>query len=306
LVNIQSTAANRPRELALCPPASLSLPRTSDILRNILSQNPDVQVFSVERILAAIGANPNHLETSLVMFSLPAIVPVPAPRGMVTLPTTAIASQLISGGQKPIQLPRFVRRKAVSRRALAVAIHAALPVLEAAEKIMRPRWSWVSESAVRRAVGLFVFLLAIGVAFPLFGFSSLHATSIFVMALGMAEKDGLAVLVGMAVGVLSFALIAASGMSARALRSKAVKWLRKMGRKLGILVVARALQRRGYTRLAKLLTLQWSDVLMCWDPERGAPWHDAAPRAAAPRVAALQPVSKRAASPLLAPAPRAA
>jgi hypothetical protein len=105
----------------------------------------------------------------------------------------------------------------------------------------------------------------------------------------------------MAVGVLSFALIAASGMSARALRSKALNWLRKMGRKLGISVVARALERRGYARLAKLLTLQWSDVLSCWDPERAAPWRAATPHArlTAGKVAGAAP-------PALAPASRAA
>jgi hypothetical protein len=187
LVNIQSTAAIPAQQLALCAAQGSSLPRTSEILRSILSNNPGVQTFSVEGILATIGANPNHLETSLMMFSLPGIVPVAAPSGMVSLPTAAIACQLAAGSGQ-IKLPRFVRRKAVSRRALAVAIHAALPVLEAAEKIVRPRWSWVSEPGVRRAIGLFVFLLAIGIAFPLFGFTSLHATSIFVMALGMAEK----------------------------------------------------------------------------------------------------------------------
>ena len=79
-------------------------------------------------------------------------------------------------------------------RALAVAIHASLPVLEAIEKIARPRWLWLSHSRLRQALGLFVLLMALGLAFPLFGLGSLHATSIFVIALGMAEQDGLAML----------------------------------------------------------------------------------------------------------------
>lgn len=246
---------------------SPSRTRISDSLRGILSKNPGVKKFSVERILASIGGD--RVEASLMMFSLPALVPVPCPRGVVAFPTGLLGCQIASGG-KQIQVPRFILKKLVSRRALAVAIHAILPVLEAAEKVVRPRWSWVSHPAFRRAIGMFVFLLAIALAFPLFGFSTLHATSIFVMALGMAEQDGLAVLAGVAVGMLSLAVLAASGMTAKALRAKAVRWLRKLGRKLGLDLFARLLRRWGYERIARLLTLEWSELLLLWNPEQKA------------------------------------
>jgi hypothetical protein len=233
-----------------------------------------VKTFSVGRILSSLGND--RFEASLMMFSLPALVPVPRPRGIVTVPTGVIGYQL-AAGHKEIKLPRFILRKAVSRKALTVAIHAILPVLEAAEKVLRPRWSWIQNPIARRAIGLFVFLLAIAIAYPLFGFNALHATSIFVMALGMAEQDGLAVLVGVAVGLLSLAVLAASGSSARALRSKAVQWLRRMGRKLGLAVLADFLAKRGYERLARVLTLQWGDLLLLWDPERRTPRRSARP-----------------------------
>jgi hypothetical protein len=247
--------------------ANAGLPRTSQMLRSILTDNPGVKTFTIERILASIGTD--HFEASLMLFSIPAILPIPGPRGIATVPTGAIACQL-AAGQKQIQLPRFVLKKCVSRRALAVAIHAVLPALEAAEKVLRPRWSWVSHSSSRRAIGLFIMLLAIAIAYPLFGFSALHATSIFVMALGMAEQDGLAVLIGVAIGMLSLAVLAASGMSARALRAKALRWVRRVGQRLGLRVFASFLRRRGYHRLARLLTLEWSTLLLVWDAEKSA------------------------------------
>jgi hypothetical protein len=239
--------------------------RTSDVLRGILLDNPDVTMFSVERILSSIGSD--RFEASLMMFSIPAMVPVPSPNGMVSMPTGAIGYQMASG-LKQIRLPRFILRKSVSRKSLAVAIHAVLPILEAAEKVARPRWSWVNHAVARRMIGLFVFLLAIAIAFPLFGFSPLHATSIFVIALGMAEKDGLAVMVGIVAGVLSLAIVAATGVSGRALRSKAGKWLRKIGRKIGFSAFASFLERRGYKLLARILRFEWSDLLLLWDPEK--------------------------------------
>jgi hypothetical protein len=238
--------------------------RTSDVLRGILTKNPDVKAFSVQRILASIGPD---IETSLMMFSHPGIVPVPRPAGVVALPTAALAYQLVSG-KRQIRLPRYVLKKTVSRKALAVAIHAALPVLQATEKFVRPRWRWVQHASARRAIGIFIFLLAVAVAFPLFGFSPLHATSIFVMALGMAEQDGLAVLIGVTVGLLSLAAVAASGASARALRQKATRWLRKLGQKVGLEVLGRWLRHHGYDKLAALLSFEWSRLLLLWDPER--------------------------------------
>jgi hypothetical protein len=265
--------------------------RTSEILRGILTKNPGVKTFSVKRILSSIGDD--RFEASLLMFSIPAIVPVPSPRGIVAIPTGVIASQLVSG-EKQITLPPFILRKCVSRRSLAVAIHAALPILEAAEKVMRPRWNWVNHAVSRRALGLFVFVLAIAIAYPLFGFNAFHATSIFVISLGMAEQDGLAVMVGVAAGVLSLAILATSGPSVRALRAKVAKSLRKLGRKLGLKVFASFLERKGYAQLASLVTFEWSKLLWIWDPEN--PPHRAASRTrrAARRRARLASVQRRA------------
>ena len=240
---------------------------TSEVLRSILTKNPGLKTFSVERILASIGDD--RFEASLVMFSIPAIVPVPGPRDLVTMPMGVIACQLASG-QPRIKLPRFILNKSVSRRSLAVAIHAILPVLEAAEKVVRPRWSWVSHALSRRAIGLFVFLLAIAIAYPLFGFSAFHAMSIIVISLGMAERDGLAVVLGVVTGILSLAMLVTTGMSPRVLRARLAALLRKTGRKLGLTVFASYLRKKGYTRLARIVSFEWAQLLLRWDPEHGA------------------------------------
>lgn len=239
--------------------------RTSEILRGILSRNPGVKRFSVRRILASIGHD--RFEASLMLFSIPAIIPVTSSSGMVSLPTGTIGCQLIAG-EKRIALPRFILRKTVSRRSLAVAIHAVLPLLEAAEKVVRPRWSWVNHEISRRVLGLFVVLLAVAIAYPLFGFNAFHATSIFVISLGMAERDGLAVMVGVVAAVVSLATLAASGVSNRALRSTVIKSLRKLGRKLGVTVFAKLLEKHGYTQLARVVGFEWSALLLQWDPEK--------------------------------------
>jgi hypothetical protein len=249
------------------PAGGLTQPKSSDVLRGILRNNPGVKRFSVKRILASIGRD--HIEASLMMFSIPAIVPVPRPRGVVAVPTGAIAYKMVAGHEH-ITLPGYILKKSVSRRSLAVAIHAILPILEAAEKVLKPRWSWVCHSISRRAIGLLVFLLAVAIASPVFGVNALHAISIFVISLGLAEKDGLAVMIGVVAGILSLAIVASSGVSARALQAKAKKWLRKIARKRGLRVSAHLLDMLGYERLASILSFEWSALLLLWDPEKRA------------------------------------
>ncbi len=243
--------------------------RTSEVLRGILTKNPNVQTFSVKRIIATIGTD--RPETSLLMFSIPALLPTPSPRGIVTLPTGALACHMLAGKQQVRTLPHFITQLTVSRRTLAVAIHAMLPIIEAAERILRPRWGWINHHISRRAIGLLLFLLAVAIAYPLSGASVLHALSIFVVSLGLAEQDGAAVLLGLIAGVISLAIVFSAGISARVLRSKAVQAMRKLGKQLGRKVLVRFADDLGYRGFARLLTFKWTDVLMSWDPERPAP-----------------------------------
>lgn len=259
---VQPLAADGSSEVA----QALRPLRTSELLRGILTKNPGVKHFSVQRILSAIGHD--RPEASLVLFSIPNMLPVPGTWGFAKTQTRRVGAQLLTGKTR-VELPRQILRKSVSRKVLAVAIHAILPAIEAAERVARPRWSWLTRPSARRAIGLLVFLLALAIGFPLLGFNALHATSIFVMALGLAEQDGLAVLLGVAVG-LSSLLLAGSGISVRKLRSKGSKWLRKLSRKLGMKACVKFLKAHGYERLARFLALQWSDLLLLWDPESAA------------------------------------
>jgi hypothetical protein len=267
-----ASVAEAPAALAFDPEgsalAAATSARTSEVLRRILTKNPGVKTFSLQRIVSSIGSE--RLEAALIIFSVPAIVPVPTERGTVSLSTGAVACHLMAGRRR-LKLPHFIRKKVVSRRALAVAIHAALPVIEAAEKVSRPRWDWVSHPYARRATGLLIFVLALAIAEPLLGYNALHATAVFVMSFGLAEQDGLAVVIGVTVGVSSLLMLAVAGFSSRAMRTKGAQWLRRIARRLGLRTFSAFLRRHGYERLASVLSLRWSDlVVLLWHPEKSA------------------------------------
>ena len=180
--------------------------RTSQILRDILTKNPDVTEFTVEQIVNSIGES--SFGTSLMFFAIPEVVPIPVPglAAIVVIPTAVISAQMAMGHQQ-IKLPKFVLKKRVPRRALAAAIHAILPFLEKAEKVAKPRWKWATTPLARRLLGVFIFILALSIAFPMPGFNMPQAISTFIIALGLAEDYGMLIAAGVVGGLASLALL---------------------------------------------------------------------------------------------------
>lgn len=248
--------------------------RTSDLLRGILTNNPDTKVFTIETIMRSIGED--QFDANLIFISLPTLAPLPGSPGLKEVSAAVVAGQM-AVGRPQLSLPRSLLDKEVPRRVLAVALHAALPVIEAAEKFARPRFKWMSHPWSRRVLGAFLFVLAATVAFPLIGFDPLQSLATFSISLGLAEGDGAAILLGVAIGTLSLALIVASNLSFRAIRSKAADCLRRVARKLGCSALARFCERHGLHRLARILSFDWTEMLLVWDPERPR-----APRTPAP------------------------
>lgn len=237
-------------------------PRISILLRGVLATNPDVEEFTIGGILDAIGAE--RPEASLVLLSVPHVLPVPGAPGFCGLTAASVGGHFVTGS-KTLHLPKAVLQKKISRRSLAVAIHAMLPVLEFAERSVQPRLAIVSHPVCRRAIGILVFILAATIAFPLIGFDPLHAVSIFLMSIGMAEQDGVAILLGAGIGVMSLAFVAGTALK---LHRKAGEFARRAIRRLGLAHLADHLEARGWKRLAAVLRFNWRDLLLKWNPER--------------------------------------
>lgn len=246
-------------------PAETPSVRASQVLLEVLSKNPGVEEFTVQRIVDTIGGGPTGV--SLLLFSIPGFLPTPGARDLAGLPTGAVASQMIAG-RKRLKLPKFILEKKVPRRSLAVAIHAVVPFLRRAEKAARPRWKWTEHPAAQRALGVLIFVLALAIALPFVGFNAPHAAAIFIISLGMVEKDGLAIMIGVAAGLVSLT-IAAISFSKKRLPSKIFDFLKGLWNKFTMRRVStffRALA----AACKSFVTQDWSSILVLWDPERSA------------------------------------
>ena len=204
---IRLTRAVKPKTVAISKKAQAGgFVRTSRILRDILTKNPDLQYFTVEKIATEIGAT--SFGTSLMVFAIPEVIPIPIPgmSAIVVLPTGVISAQMVAG-KRQVALPKFLLKRAVPRKALAAAIHAILPLLEKAEKVTKPRWKWATSPEAQRLLGAFIFLLALAIAFPIPGFNMPQAIAIFTIGLGLVEKDGVVICVGVVIGLASLLLL---------------------------------------------------------------------------------------------------
>jgi hypothetical protein len=184
--------------------------RTSDVLKELISDESQ-QVLTVEQIVKALG--PTSFGTSLMVFSIPEVLPIPLP-GMTTvvvIPTGIISWQLIRG--KPeVRLPNALLKRSIPRKAFAAAVGAILPFLISAERGTRERWRWASRPAAKRFLGLFILIMAAVIALPIPFTNMPAAISIFIISLGMVERDGVLISLGILLGLATIAMIGMLGL----------------------------------------------------------------------------------------------
>ena len=179
--------------------------RTSEILRQILADNPQDKI-SVEQILKGMGTS--SFGTTIMVFSIPEVIPIPVPgmSAIVALPEVLLGTQLMLG-KKEVRLPKALLKRSIPRKAFEKAVKAILPFLEKAERQVKPRWQWASSPAAKRFLGAFVLVLACVIALPIPMTNMPPAIAIFIIALGLVERDGKMIAAGVALGLASIALI---------------------------------------------------------------------------------------------------
>jgi hypothetical protein len=108
----------------------------------------------------------------------------------------------------------------------------------------------------------------------------------FTISLGMAEQDGVVVLIGLLAGLASLAAAIGGVLSGKALLARAGDWLKSFARETG-LNWARSLLRKINAQWANLLDLDWRRLLLFWDPEESSKATPAQPAARASKFGTM-------------------
>lgn len=142
----------------------------------------------------------------LLVLALPVALPVPVPGISVLLgvPLIVISTQLALGYPRA-WLPARLARRSVSRCAFSTIVDRILPTLRRLERIVRPCAGWLTGPWARAPVGIICLVLAIVITLPVPLGHVLPGAAISVLALGLIQRDGIAIALGIftaAVGLL--------------------------------------------------------------------------------------------------------
>ncbi len=176
----------------------------SDNLRRSLGEN-DGSDISLKRILENVDEQGFGL--LLMVLSLPSALPIPAagystPFGILFI---VLGIQMLIGRHRP-WLPEWAARRTMTRSFAEKAIGMATRWLGHVEKLVHPRLKWISSPFGSRFLSFVVVVMAALMTLPIPTTNTFPAAVIFLIGVGLSEKDGLFCLGACAVGVLAIAL----------------------------------------------------------------------------------------------------
>lgn len=184
--------------------------RRSLPLSAMLQQLADDQTLERVRIgdlLDRLGDR--ALAALLFVFAFPNVLPTPpGTSSILGLPLVFLAAQL-AVGMRP-WLPALIAERSLSRGDFAALVRRVVPWLAKAERLLRPRASALARRPMEHLLGLVCLLLAVVLILPIPLGNVLPALAISLIALGIMERDGAWVLLGLACSVA--ALVVVSGV----------------------------------------------------------------------------------------------
>ncbi|HVH76896.1 MAG TPA: exopolysaccharide biosynthesis protein [Stellaceae bacterium] len=145
----------------------------------------------------------------LIVLALPMAVPIPLPGISVIfgIPLIVVSGQLLLG-RRDAWLPRALARRSLATADLALVVGRVLPRLRALERLVKPRLEWLTGDWAMLPVGAVCLLLAIVITLPIPLGHVLPGTAIVVLALGLLERDGVVVGLGLLLSLVAMAVIA--------------------------------------------------------------------------------------------------
>lgn len=166
----------------------------SDLLL-ALAQREALERVSIQNLLDALGDR--ALGAVIFLFAFPNVLPLPPGTSFILgAPLVFLAAQLMLA--QPPWLPHFIGKRSMAQPDFAALVARIVPWLTRAENLLKPRLFVLTSGAMERVIGGLGLLMAILLALPIPFGNMLPALAISVMALGLLERDGVWVLMGLA------------------------------------------------------------------------------------------------------------
>ncbi|MFK7762878.1 MAG: exopolysaccharide biosynthesis protein [Roseobacter sp.] len=147
----------------------------------------------------------------LLVLALPCCIPflygIPQ---IVALPLMFVSAQILLGRQTP-WLPERLATRSVSVEGLQSLAQRAGPWLRRIEAFSRPRQAQLTRAPLDRIVGLALVLFSASILVPLPGTNTVPGFAVVLISMGLLQRDGILVLVGMVLGTAWIASLIFAG-----------------------------------------------------------------------------------------------
>lgn len=181
--------------------------RLSDLLRRVSDAAGDK--ISLGQIANAM--DDRSFGAFLVVFCLPNLVPLPPGATFILgLPLVFIAAQMAFSRLDTIWLPKRLRDYSFDNKGFAGALDRFVPWMNRAERLIRPRF-FTGNRLVERVLGIFALVLALVVFLPIPLGNMGPSLALALIGLGMTERDGLMMWLGVVVGAVFSVIVCIVG-----------------------------------------------------------------------------------------------
>jgi hypothetical protein len=186
-----------------------TLPTLAPTTAELLAAFP--RIFSKERVslrdlFRVLGDR--GLASALLLLALPQMLPLPLGlSNLLAIPMALVAVQMAMG-RHTLWLPEWFLERPVRRKRLIQATEKAVPWLQRLEMLVRPRFIAVLSPLGAHIIGVVCAIVAAIALAPLPLTGWLPGIALIVTALGMMERDGLVVLVGVGLGGVAMIVFA--------------------------------------------------------------------------------------------------
>ena len=177
--------------------------RLSDALRDLAGDEARARI-SLGDLMAYLGAQ--AFGPLMVVFALPNVLPTPpGTSSILGLPLIFLTAQMLIGTRP--WFPRFLANRSLARADFARIVTPLLPRIAWVERLLRPRFSPLSSPLAERLTGIFCLALAILLALPIPLGNTVPSIALTLIGLGLTERDGIWILLGLACGIAAGFLV---------------------------------------------------------------------------------------------------
>lgn len=138
----------------------------------------------------------------LLILALPCCIPflygIPQ---VVALPLMFVSTQILLGRTSP-WLPTKLGARTISKDGLQSLADRAGPWLRKTEGVSHPRIAALSRPPLDRLIGLALVVFSASILVPLPGTNSVPGVAVVIIAMGLLQRDGLLILLGMVTGTV--------------------------------------------------------------------------------------------------------